>query len=157
MSETKSYWSIFDKKELQLKPPVNYLSFGDLRLLPEFRLALIREDIETFERILWENGLDITQGYNVKESNHRMRTSNQSYHGFRVDAKERTDEEWKRSGACSMEAFCYTEDSSLTQELLSLDPRAARRAGKGYNVFEDELTVSLPRHADIDEAGEDCV
>lgn len=143
----KSYWSIFDQEEVGLKPPVNFLSFGDLQLLPEFRLCLMRQDKDTFERILWENGLDVSSGYNVKKSHHRLRTSNSSYYGFRVEARERTDLAWKHSGACSMEAYCHTKDFSLTKELINLDPRAAR-----YNrdTF-DEASLN------VTDAGEDCV
>lgn len=137
---------------VEIKSPQQYLSFHDLNQIIGFKSAKETGDKQELERILWENGADITKPYKLEKCNHRPRTSNVPYFGFRFVFSERTDLEWKHSGACSMEAYCYSEDSSLTQELLSLDPRAAR---KGYDAFESEIETGLDLR--LLDAGEDCV
>lgn len=132
--------------------PTNFLSFWDLNQIVGFKSAKETGNKAELERILFENGADITKPYRLEKCNHRPRTSNKPYFGFRVVFSERTDKAWKYSGACSMEAYCYSEDSSLTQELLNLDPRAAR---KHKNSFEDEVETGLD--LSVLDAGEDCV
>lgn len=140
MAKNKSAaWDIFNDKSHILPPPTQYLSFGDLKQIPEFRIALMRQDAEEFKRILYENGLDIEKGYNVSKSLHRMRTSNQLYNGFRVDSTERTDKEWIASGAASLEAIQHSsKDRSLVAELKNLDPRSYRDEDEDV-----ECTVNL--------------
>lgn len=137
MAKNKSAaWDIFNDKSHILPPPTQYLSFGELKLIPEFRLALMKQDVEEFKRILYENGLDVEKGYNVSKSLHRMRTSNQVYDGFRVDGTERTDKEWIASGCASLEALQHGlggRDYSMVQELKKLDPRGY----KNNSVDED--------------------
>lgn len=129
-------WDIFEDKMLKITPPSQYLSFGDLKRIPEFIVALMRQDSKEFERILYENGVDITKGYNVTNSMHRMRTSNLVYEGFRVDFTERTDKEWLSTGCASLEALQQGlggRDYSMVQELKKLDPRGY----KNNSVDED--------------------
>jgi hypothetical protein len=137
---------------VDIKSPQQYLSFYDLNQVLGFKSAKETNNKAELERILFENGADISKPYKLEKCQHRPRTSPTPYFGFRLVFTERTDKAWRHSGACSMEAYCHTEDSSLTRELLSLDPRAAR---KGYDAFEDEVETGLD--LSLLEAGEDCV
>ena len=137
---------------VEIKSPQQYLSFHDLNQVVGFKSAKETGDKKELERILWESGVDITKPYKMEKCHHRPRTSNKPYFGFRFVFTERCDLPWRHSGACSMEAYCYSEDSSLTRELLSLDPRAAR---KRHDAFEDEVETGLDLN--LLEAGEDCV
>lgn len=137
---------------VEVMPPNQFLSFFDLNKVTGFKSAKETGNKEELERILFENGADITKPYRLEKCNHRPRTSNAPYFGFRFVFSERIDQVWKHSGACSMDAYLYTKDHSLRKELLSLDPRAAR---KGYDAFEDELEVGVD--VSLLEVGGDCV
>ena len=92
--------------------------FQDLQLLPEFRLAIMRQDKESFERILLENGLDVGKGYNVEHCLHRSRITNKVNDCFRVVASERTDVDWLQNGCASLDAHIYSaKDKSLQMDL----------------------------------------
>ena len=121
---------VFGLKENEIFPslelPINYLSFYDLDKVVGFMSCKENQDKEEFERILFENGIDTSKKYYIEKCLHRPRTSNIPYDGFRVVAKERTDLTWRLSGAASLEAKLFTEDKSLRDALLDLDPRNHR-------------------------------
>ena len=121
---------VFGLKENEIFPaiksPVQYLSFADLDGVLGFMSCKENQDKDLFEEILWKHGLDITSKYYIEKCLHRPRTKKEVFDGFRVVAKERTDLEWRLSGAASLEAKLFTEDKSLMDELLSLDPRNHR-------------------------------
>jgi hypothetical protein len=144
MSSTNAAWSIFNDKPKEIKGVVQYLSFADLELLPEFRLALMRQDQKVFERILFENGLDVDQGYNVKYCLHRPRTNTKVYEGFRVEANERVDNQWLNTGAASLDAYIYSsKDESLRNELLGMNPAGSIQDCE-CDVSKYELDRKLP-------------
>ena len=132
---------VFGLKENEIFPslelPINYLSFYDLDKVVGFMSCKENQDKEEFERILFENGIDTSKKYYIEKCLHRPRTSNIPYDGFRVVAKERTDLEWRLSGAASLEAKLFTDDKSLMDELLSLDGRYCK-----HDQFEDDREVS---------------
>lgn len=149
MNKVSSAWNIFNDKEVLLEPPSNYLSFGDLQRLPEFRLALMRQNKEAFEKILFDNGADVSKGYNVSSSTHRMRTSNGQYTGFRVDFTERLDEKWIKSGAASEEAYFHSMGKDMVDELIALDPRKSKN--KKEWMQDRELSIKFDVSGDTDE------
>lgn len=115
---------MFGDAPVELKDPTNWLSFKDLNKLPDFRLAIMRQDQESFERILYENGADLSYGYNVVKCLHRPRTENMPYDGFRVEFVERLDSDWVKSGAASEEAMYASQRDFLKGELETLNPWA---------------------------------
>lgn len=122
-------WDVFNDKEVELPSPRQFLSFFDMQRLPEFRLSLMREDLSSFEKLLYENGADIDKGYYVRKCKHRPRTSNEIYDGFRVEFVERTCKEWLASGAASEDAMYHSVDKDMLDELIALDPHKAKRRG----------------------------
>ncbi len=120
-----------------IESPVQYLSFADLDGVLGFMSCKENQDKDLFEEILWKHGLDITSKYYIEKCLHRPRTKKEVFDGFRVVAKERTDLEWRLSGAASLEAKLFTDDKSLMDELLSLDGRYCK-----HDQFEDDREVS---------------
>jgi hypothetical protein len=109
-------------KVVNVNEPVQYLSFADLDKVVGFKSCKETNNKEEFLRIIYKNGADITKPFFIEKVNHRMRTSNDAVDGLRVVFTERTDKSWKMSGACSTEAYLFTEDGDLRSELNSLDP-----------------------------------
>jgi len=109
-------------KLVNVSDPTNYLSFADLDKVVGFKSCKETNNKEEFLRIIYENGADITKPFFIEKVMHRLRTSNDVVDGLRVVFTERTCKEWKMSGACSMEAYVFTEDGDLRSELNSLDP-----------------------------------
>lgn len=131
-------WDVFTKKEIDIHHPQQYLSFFDLQRLPEFNSVLMKEDIITFERLLYENGADIDKGYYVRDCIHRPRTSNEIYYGFRVEFSERCDSQWLASGAASEDAMYHSVDKDMLDELIALDPHKAKK--KAEWMIDRELS-----------------
>jgi len=109
-------------KIVNVNEPVQYLSFADLDKVVGFKSCKETNNKEEFLRIIYKNGADITKPFFIEKVNHRMRTSNDVVDGLRVVFTERTDQAWRLSGACSTEAYLFTEDGDLRSELNSLDP-----------------------------------
>ena len=106
---------------------VSYLSFHDLFKIPKFKDVVLNQDIEGFEDILFENGADISRGWELRESLHRPRTSNQAVHGLMVYFIERLDRDWLVNGSPTLEAKLWTKDYTLRCELLALNPRNLKK------------------------------
>lgn len=137
--------------EPMIEPPSNFLSFKDLEGVVGFMSCKETQDKSELDRILWENGADITKEYLIRKVPHRPRTSNLIYDGFRVEFTERTDKDWLVNGAPSLEAQMFTKDLSLRLELCRLDPRNS--VSKKRSGFEDEAGCSV----EVFDGGEDCV
>lgn len=116
----------------------NYLSFKDLEGVIGFQSAKETNNIQEFERILFEHGVDVSLPYTIEYSTHRPRTSNIPYEGLRVSFSERIDPSWIASGAASLNAIIESNsDRSLVNELHSLNPE-----GRSRSVFENDLEFS---------------
>jgi len=139
-----------EKELIVIEAPQNYLSFYDLEGVVGFMSCKENQDKVELERILWENGADISKPYSLSYVLHRPRTSNIPYHGFRVDYSERTDKEWLLSGAASEEAKLHTLDIHMQIELLRLDPRNAVHKKRGV---DEDVECSV----DISNIEGDCV
>lgn len=145
MSNVVSLFGVVNNSSLfepHIEPPCNFLSFKDLEGVVGFMSCKETQDKSELERILWENGADITKEYLIRKVPHRSRTSNQIYDGFRVEFTERTDRGWLLNGAPSLEAQMFTKDLSLRLELCRLDPRNAANKKKDFTE-DSECSVEV--------------
>lgn len=116
----------------------NYLSFKDLENVVGFKSAKETNNQQELERILYENGADISKPYSIEYNIHRPRTSNIPYEGLRVNFIERTDDAWIATGAATLDAvIANSKDDSLIDELLSLNPH-----NTSISVFENDVMLS---------------
>ena len=93
-------------------------SFYDLMQYPPFKKAVQQENKEEFEKILFELGFDLEQGYEIIEILHRPITTNQAWYGSRIEGMERTDPVYIKSGNASRDAIiASSSDPTLRAEL----------------------------------------
>ena len=145
MSNAVSLFGVVNEEELfepHIEPPCNFLSVKDLEGVVGFMSCKETQDKQELERILWENGADITKPYLLRKVLHRPRTSNIIYDGMRFEFSERTDRDWIVNGAPSLEAQLFTKDKSLAAELMSLDPRNAANKKKDFTE-DSECSVEV--------------
>jgi hypothetical protein len=106
-------------------------------------MAAKMNDEKVMKDIFYAGGIDTSQEFKIREVLHRPCTSNEPWFGLRVEGLERLDQEWRHSGSCSLEAYLYSEDQSLTDELNSLDPwKSKNRSLYEEEEFEDEFLSS---------------
>jgi len=99
-----------------------YLSFSDLQLLDSW-VDPYPEPRE-FATILYNNGLDITKPYEIVMCLHRN-LRNAVEDCPRVEGSERTDPQWRASGAASLGAHLYsTDDIFLKEDMRKMSRRA---------------------------------
>ena len=122
-----------EAETVHIEPPINHLSFADLDKVVGFKSAKETNNVGELSRILFENGADMTKPWIVRKCLHRARTSNEVVDGFRVEFTERTDLDFRLTGAASLEAQLYTKDESLAEVLASLDPTNARNKKREYD------------------------
>lgn len=79
------------------------LSMNDLFMVDGFRVAFESQNVKVFEAILYNNGMEISIGYELVHCEHRTLTG-KVYNGIRVEGFERIDDAWIKTGAASMEA-----------------------------------------------------
>jgi len=126
--------------------PVNYLSFKDLEKVVGFKSAKETNNIKEFERIIFENGADITKPYKIEDCFHRPRTSNIAYNGLRVVFQERLDRDWVTGKAASLDAYVEASgDISMVRELQSLNPRNDTSWDE-----EKHLSIEIPEDSPFD-------
>jgi hypothetical protein len=103
------------------------LSFYDLMQYAPFKEAVKNEDKEAMEKILWEAGVDLKQGYEIVSILHRPNTTKQAWFGCRIEGYERVDAEWLGKGKASLDAVIAScTDPSKRIALRMLNP-------EGYN------------------------
>ena len=78
------------------------LSVSDLLLIKNFQTAFGNDDKQAIEKILFENGMDVTEPYTVEFSKHRN-LRGQIVSCDRYVGEERQCKEWLKSGAASWE------------------------------------------------------
>lgn len=99
-----------------------YLSFSDLALLDDWVEPM--PDEKTLATILHTNGMDITRPYEIVKCNHRN-LRDQVVDTYRIEGAERTDSQWRNSGAASLGAYLYsTDDIFLKEEMRKMSRRA---------------------------------
>lgn len=93
------------------------LSFADLMLVDGFKEAVQQNDTATVQRILFENGMEVSKHHDVRICNHRTLT-NKEFNGPRYEGEERLDTVWIKSGCASLEAIIESaKDPSVRFEL----------------------------------------
>lgn len=99
------------------------LSVSDLLLIDGFKEAYGKEDNRTVRKILFMNGLNIKEPYEVVVTTHRN-LRNQVVTCERYEGSERLDTAWLKSGFASMYAIIEaTKDDNLrhTLRVMSAD------------------------------------
>lgn len=79
------------------------LSTSDLWLVDGFKEAFMAGNEKAIKVFLYESGMDVSQGYEENLCQHRN-LQNKVTMCIRYEGYERTDKEWIRSGAASMDA-----------------------------------------------------
>jgi hypothetical protein len=129
MSKSMNKYSMYN--------PHYSLSVSDLSSIPKFQEAFATANTKAIESILFENGMEVTHGYEVNKRMHR------NLKGSVVDCErfegvERLDREWLQSGAASMEAYVASSDLETQKDMLRMSkqtPTASNTKVKsGENV-----------------------
>lgn len=113
------------------------LSVSDLLLIKDFQVAFGNDDKQAIEKILFENGMDVTEPYTVEFSQHRN-LRGQIVSCDRYVGEERQDKNWLKSGAASWEAQVESCDLDLRIALKTM--------GKSYNN-SGHIISELERHS----------
>lgn len=96
-----------------------YLSMSDLVLVDKFKEAFSSGDRDKVLDILYENGMDVKRPISSELVQHRN-LQNQIVTCVRLVGNERTDKDWRNSGAASITAWVDDEDKGLKEDLLTL-------------------------------------
>jgi hypothetical protein len=110
------------------------LSFHDLSLVSGFTEALKCGNTKVFEEILKNNGMDISDGYEIVDCQHRTLTG-RVWNGPRVEAKERIDAAWLATGCASRLAQIEAIDDPHLRHTL----RKMMREGTSDTAFSKEF------------------
>lgn len=113
------------------------LSISDLLLIDSFKKAFGEEDKQTIEKILYENGMDVTEPYTLEFSKHRNLRGN-IVSCERYVGEERRDKNWLNSGAASWESVVESCDLELRIALKTM----GRQSNNTGNIIDQ-----LERHA----------
>jgi len=101
------------------------LSLFDLEKLDGFTEAWKAQDQAKVEEYLYNNGMDVSQLYDVVVCMHRTLCNKVEY-GPRFEGAERVDPKWLSSGAASLDAhIAACPDVSKRVALQMLNPRGA--------------------------------
>ena len=117
--------------------PIIHWSMYDLMKNADFKRAVFMSDDDTIKKLLYDVGVDTAFDFEWEDVLHRPRSIKQPWSGMRVKGIERTDDGWRRSGCASLEAYCWSKDQSLMNELLSLDPKSGRDCDDDYHCRVD--------------------
>lgn len=93
------------------------LSISDLLLVDGFKEAVEANDIQTVNRILFENGMEVGKKYNIRTIRHRNLQGKEVFCP-RFEGQERIDNVWVKTGAASMDAIiANSNDPHMRKEL----------------------------------------
>ena len=111
------------------------LSFHILMQHPPFKEAVQKEDKESFEKILYECGVDVEAGYEIVVCEHRPYTDKPfAVTCPMVQGVERQDSEWLNNPLCSWEVKKEViRDPHLRAELKHMS-----REGSSERAFTNE-------------------
>lgn len=111
----------------------NYaLSLSDLLLIKDFKLKEI-------DKYLYENGMDISQGWEAVDIVHRN-LQNKVVDGIRFHGVMRTDDEWKKKGVMTAEDVIMTcDDADMRDTLKAMNQhsRNTDRVIKAAKEYKD--------------------
>lgn len=100
------------------------ISLSDLLLIDNFAEIYGKEDKEAIKKVLYNNGMDISQGFDELVCTHRNLRGNvvscMMFQGY-----ERCDREWLKSGAASWEAQLEACDPQTRIDLKVMGNRAS--------------------------------
>ena len=104
------------------KDDVNFdysLSLSDLMLVEGWKAS----DIESVERILYENGIEVGLGWHTEQLLHRN-LQNKVVDTIRFSGIQRMDENWKRVGMSLEDQIASTKDSFMRSELMTISQQS---------------------------------
>lgn len=104
------------------KDDVNFdysLSLSDLMLIDGWKA----NDIESVERILYENGIDVGLGWHTERLLHRN-LQNKVVDTIRFCGVQRKDDKWKKVGMSFEDQIANTKDSFLKAELMTISQQS---------------------------------
>lgn len=98
-----------------------YLSLSDLLRVEGFASAFSKNDKKEIDKILFNNGVDVSKGVRENVCNHRSLTG-EVVNCLRYEGIERSDRSWRDTGAASLEAWINSETSftDMKQELREM-------------------------------------
>lgn len=126
--------------------PSYSLSVSDLMLLEDYRNIAIcgkteDEQRKDVEKILFHNGMDTKQYYELTDSVYHRNLQNEVVFCPRYEGQERLDEQWIKSGYASLDAIiASSKDVGFMRELrgMSKTREAGVIATGGYDIREDK-------------------
>ena len=104
------------------KDDVNFdysLSLSDLMLVEGWKA----NDIESVERILYENGIEVGLGWHTEQLLHRN-LQNKVVDTIRFSGIQRRDDKWKRVGMSLEDQIASTKDSFMRSELMTISQQS---------------------------------
>lgn len=107
-------------KELEYNRDTTSISLYDLMSIEDFKQAVLEDDIDKAEKLLYGVGVDLSYGYTIANRLHRplMSDSNTPVEGSVLIYMERTDKEWVNSGHATMEATINSSSDMYLREDL---------------------------------------
>lgn len=104
------------------KDDVNFdysLSLSDLILVDGWKA----DDMVSVERVLYENGIDVAQGWHTERLLHRN-LQNKVVDTLRFSGVQRRDDNWKRVGMSLEDQIANCKDSFLKAELMTISQQS---------------------------------
>ncbi len=114
------------------------ISVYDLMFYPESKQAILNSDKKALDKILFDLGMDIKIGYELREFSHRplKKNDNLGWYGGCFVGFERQDYSWTQSEHCSWENRIELSGSEMRDELLRLG-----RQGSSEKAFVNESSA----------------
>lgn len=113
------------------------ISLSDLILIEDFSKAYGYNDTETMNKILYANGMEVTQGYSIENKQHRN-LQGRVVTCPRFEGVERVDREWIQSGAASMEAYVASSDPEVQRDMKNMS-RQSKSIPKNTTEVNEEI------------------
>lgn len=113
------------------------ISLSDLILIEDFSKAYGYNDTETMNKILYLNGMEVSQGYSIESKQHRN-LQGKVVTCPRFEGVERIDREWIQSGAASMEAYVASSDPEVQRDMKNMS-RQSKSIIKNTTETNEEI------------------
>ncbi len=108
------------------------LSLSDLIMVDGWQA----DDITSVERVLYENGVDVSLGWHTERLLHRN-LQNKVVDTIRFSGIQRRDAEWKRVGMSLEDQIANTKDSFLKADLMTMS-RSSNFSGDLIDKYGEE-------------------
>lgn len=109
-------------QSVNYKDDVNFnysLSLSDLLLVTGWQA----NDVESVERVLYENGIDVPLGWHTERLLHRN-LQNKVVDTLLFSGVQRCDDKWRRVGMSLEDQIVSTKDAFLRAELMTMNRRS---------------------------------